>query len=324
MQSNICYNSYLLDLDYFSQAAIDYLLGNVTAQVFDEFEATLGNRDPAISMDKIRASAIETSSKVVIADQEEDLVGEWILVHDSPSIFDANIWEGIGVAKTYVQIMRGTMLTLEIVQMSPHDQNTVRTFPFDECVLLVTDAALYRVKFDWNVEKVSSFERVGLRSITGIIKGTYITSTLATTQSDSERNVGFVIKYKPGKENIARVNTRSLSSAVGSDDQHSPIAKGASTQSIMEEGTPDLKILAFKALAAQDSLTSMDGHGTQGMSEKEVVDSVCEEIRRAAIGEDSDLPGFLVDEEIISLEQARKSTGLIEQWSHSLKKMVWA
>lgn len=274
-------------------------------------------------MDKIRASAIETSSKVVIADQEEDLVGGWILVHNSPSMFDAGVWEGIGVAKTYVQIMRGTMLTFEIVQMSPHDQNTVRTFPFDECVLLVTDTALYRVKFDWNIEKVSSFERVALRSVTGIIKGTYITSTLATTQSDSERNVGFVIKYKPGKENIARVNTRSLSSAVGSDDQH-PSIKGASTQSIKEEGTSDLKILAFKALPAQDSFTSMDGHGTQSMSEKEVVDSVCEEIRRAAIGEHGDVPGFLVDGEIISLEQARKSTGLIEQWSHSLKKMVWA
>jgi len=30
------------------------------------------------------------------------------------------------------------------------------------------------------------------------------------------------------------------------------------------------------------------------------------------------------DGAIISLEEARKSTGLIEQWGHSLKKMVWA
>lgn len=216
------------------------------------------------------------------------------------------------------------MLTLESVQMSPQKQNTVRTFPFEECVLLVTDAAIYRVKFDWDVEKVSSFERVDMRSVTGIMKGTYITSTLAATQSDSERNVGFVIKYKPGKEDIARVNTRSLSSAVDLNDSHSSNAEGASSQSSKKVVTSDLKVLAFKALPARDSFASMEALGTRPMSEKEVVNNVCEEIRRAAIGGNSDATGFVEDREIISLEEARKSTGLIEQWGHSLKKMVWA
>lgn len=216
------------------------------------------------------------------------------------------------------------MLTLDSVQMSPQEQNTVRTFPFDECVLLITDAAIYRVKFDWNVEKVSSFERVDMRSVTGIMKGTYITSTLAATQSDSERNVGFVIRYKPGKEDIARVNTRSLSSAVDLDDSQSSTAEGASSQSSKKVGTSDLKVLAFKALPARDSFTSMEGHGAQAMSEKEVINNICEEIRSAALGENSDAMGFVEDGAIISLEEARKSTGLIEQWGHSLKKMVWA
>lgn len=85
-------NTCLPDVDYFSQAAIDYLLGIVTTQVFDEFEATLGNRDPAMSMDKLRTSAIETSSKIVIADQKEDLVGGWILVRRFPFMVDAGVW----------------------------------------------------------------------------------------------------------------------------------------------------------------------------------------------------------------------------------------
>jgi len=208
--------------------------------------------------------------------------------------------------------------------MSPQEQNTVRTFPFDECVLLITDAALYRVKFDWNVEKVSWFERVDMRSIVGIMKGTYITSTLAATQSDPERNVGFVVKYKPGKEDIARVNTRSLSSAVFLDDSESRNAEGASSQGSKVEDTSALKVLAFKALPARDSLTSMEGHERQVMSEKEVVTKVCEEIRRAALGQNSDVTGFVQDRDIVSLEEARKSTGLMEQWGHSLKKMVWA
>lgn len=116
--------------DYFSQAAIDFLLGNVTEQVFEEFEADMMSNDPAISMRKVRANAIDTSSKIVIAEQREDLMGGWTL-------------------------------------LSPKEPNTVRTFPFEEVILLLTDAALYAVRFDWNLEKVSSFERVDLRSVAG-------------------------------------------------------------------------------------------------------------------------------------------------------------
>lgn len=240
-----------------------------------------------MSMAKVRANAVDTSSKIVIADQSEDLVGGWTL-------------------------------------MSPREPNTVRTYPFEEVCLLVTDAALYRVKFDWNVEKVLSFERVDLRSITGIMKGTYITSTLAATQTDPEKNVGFVIKYKPGKEDIARVNTRSLSSAVGLDGSETCDFEGTSKQSSKKSDASELKVLAFKALPARDSFTSMEGQETQAMSEKDLVSNVCEAIRRAALGEHSGVTDFLEAKDIILLAEAKKSTGLIEQWGHSIKKMVWA
>ena len=103
--------------DYFAQATIDFLLGNVNAQVFEEFETDMRSRDPGVSMQKMRVNAVETSSKIVIADQREDLIGAW------------------------------TVLT-------PHEQNTVKTFPFKEIVLLITDVALYRVDFDFNIDKV--------------------------------------------------------------------------------------------------------------------------------------------------------------------------
>lgn len=45
--------------DYFSQAAIDFLLGNVTAKVFDEFEADMMTKDPAVSIPKTRERAVE-------------------------------------------------------------------------------------------------------------------------------------------------------------------------------------------------------------------------------------------------------------------------
>lgn len=282
--------------DYFSQAAIDYLLGNVTSQVFEEFEADMMSGDPGMSMHKVRANAIDTSAKIVIADQHEDLVGGWTL-------------------------------------LSPQEPNTVRTFPFEEVVLLVTNAALYAVRFDWNMEKVSSFERVDLRSMTGIMRGTYITSTLAVAQTDEQRNVGLVIKYRPGKEDVARVNTRSLSTFVDSEEksEESQASRVPITTRTERKGNiSTLKILAFKALPARSSLAGVDGQQTHTISERELVASICDEIRRAVsngetsgVGSDGSA-GFIEDREIISLLEARKSTGLLEQWGHSLKKLVWA
>ncbi|KAL8664046.1 MAG: hypothetical protein Q9202_003338 [Teloschistes flavicans] len=295
--------------DYFSQAATDYLLGNVTEQVFEEFETNMMSKDPAISMQKIRSNAIDVSSKIVISEQSEDLVGAWTL-------------------------------------LSPQEPNTVRTFPFEEVILLLTDLAIYAVRFDWNVEKVSSFEKVDLRSITGILQGTYITSTLAASQTDEARNLGLVIKYRPGKEDIARVNTRSLSTSFGvtgdKDVDSTPTSSithlfdpAESLRFLSRSGnTPALKLLAFKALPSKSSLTppTRRSQSESTLSERDLVKSICEEIRRAAFGADdggggSDTGfsgGFVEEREIIGLKEARKSTGYLEQWGHELKKMVWA
>ena len=273
--------------DYFSQAAIDYLLGNVNAQVFEEFETDMTSRDPGVSMQRVRANAIDTSFKVVIADQSEDLMGGWTL-------------------------------------LSPHEHNTVKSFPFEEVVLLITDKSLYRVSFDFNIEKVSSFERINLGSITGIVRGTYITSTLTPAQVDEFRNVGLVIKYKPGKEDFARVNTRSLSSAVDLDNARDTDVKGISSQGNRKDEVSGLKILALKALPARSSLASVEGEGKTSMNEKAIVNTICDEVQRAALGGNSTVSDFVEDRDIISVQEARKNTGLLEHWSHTLKKMVWA
>ena len=244
--------------DYFTQAAIDYLLGNVNAQVFEEFETDMMSHDPGISMQSVRVNAIETSCKIVI-DQSENLIGGYTL-------------------------------------LSPREPNTVKTFPFEETVLLVTDLALYRVKFDFHIEKVSSFERIDLRNVTGVIRGAYITSTLASAQVDKSRNYGLLVKYKPGKEDIARVNTRSLSSAVDLADAHDPDGEGVSSRGNHKEEIPSLKILAFKALP-RSSLVSVEGEDRSRMSEKAVVDSVCDELQKAALG-DRTVSGFVEDRDV--------------------------
>ncbi|KAL8994809.1 MAG: hypothetical protein Q9169_005316 [Polycauliona sp. 2 TL-2023] len=298
--------------DYFSQAAIDFLLGNVTEQVFEEFEADMMSNDPAISMRKVRANAIDTSAKIVIAEQHEDLIGGWTL-------------------------------------LSPKESNTLRTFPFEEVILLLTDAALYAVRFDWNLEKVSSFERVDLRSLSRIYHGSYITSTMTAIQTDENKNVGIVIQYRPGKEDIARVNTRSLSTAVPTDtDPDSPSTTTAMAKlfnssesglsspqrqpksSAKDNQAP--RILAFKALPSKTSLANVGEReaDTATISEKELVNSICEDIRRATYGGDgggSDTGfgrDFVEEKDIISLKEARSSTGYLERGFHELKKFVWA
>ena len=269
--------------DYFSQAAIDYLLGNVTSRVFEEFESDMMSKDPAISMRSVRQNAIDTSYKRVVGDQSEDLIGGW------------------------------TMLC-------PHEPNTLRSSPFEEAVLLLTESALYCCRFDWDTEKVNFFERVDLRSIINIRHGIYVTSTLTTTQMDEQRNVGFVVTYKPGEGDLQRVNTRSL--------QNEP-----ETADTTSKNLPN-RILAFKALPADSSVVE-DEKGEAGhkeLSETEAVQYVCDELARAvtdvalkseerAKAEDKTL---VEEADIITLAEAKKSTGLLEHLGYSLKRLVWA
>jgi hypothetical protein len=88
--------------DYFSQAAIDFLLGNVTTLVFEDFDSNLMSSDPGVSMQKMRQQAIDVSQKIVVADDKEEFIGGWIL-------------------------------------LAPHTPNTVKSLPFEEAVLLLTD-----------------------------------------------------------------------------------------------------------------------------------------------------------------------------------------
>lgn len=278
--------------DYFSQAAIDFLLGNVTSLVFEDFEENLMSSDPAVSMNKMRQQAIDVSQKIVVADEHEELIGGWTL-------------------------------------LTPHTPNTVKSMPLDEAVLLLTDSALYATRFDWNIEKVISFERIDLKHIVNIKYGTYITSTLSSAQADEQRNVGFVVSYKSGSDDIVRVNTRSMSSVQSPDSDPSlESASVAGLSSLVTRATnsPN-KILAWKALPSRSAVS--EGLEAPHVSEIENVKTICSEIERMVlpwkeIEPASDRKSIVESGDIISLSEAKKSTGLLDQLGHSLKKLVWA
>lgn len=282
--------------DYFSQTAIDFLLGNVSEKVFEEFEADMMTKDPAISITKMREQAIELCQKRVIEDEKEEFHGGWAL-------------------------------------LSPNISDTIKSLPMEEVVLLLTDAALYLCRFDWNMDKVSSFERVDLANVTGIKLGTYITSTISPSHIDSNRNQGFVVTYQPGKNDIQRTNTRTFSSVgdIAPKKDPNPEATNSRPSSFVgffttKSKSPSFKILAFKAPYINSSTAAS---GSPQQSELQQVVSICAEVERLTL--DSRL--FKSNEEkkdviekgdIISLEEAKKNTGLLEQLGHSIKKLVWA
>jgi hypothetical protein len=282
--------------DYFSQACIDYLLGNVSTHVFDEFALELQTTDPGISVEKIRQNAIDTSCKIVISSPSEEFLGGW------------------------------TMLT-------PRQPNTLRTLPFEESVLLLTDAAVYSCRFDWETDKVLSFERIDLRSISRIHYGTYITSILTDSQSDERSNVGLVIIYRDGDANALRVNTRSLQSNVR------PATLEASSSS---NGEWDLvswlrgskrattRFVAFKSLPAKNAVANPRlSPVTGGINVRELdrVRSICLDIERAMLageGQNVESSSVVEQSDIISLAEAKKRTGILEYLVYDIKKMVWA
>ena len=275
--------------DYFAQAMIDYLLGRATDSIFAEFEADMKSSDYFIDLKKVRQAAIERCAGIVIENKDEDLVGGWTL--SVPSI-----------------------------------DNSLKTARFEEAVLLLTEKSLYFCRLDWGTEKVKTFERIDLDHIDAVARGVYITSTLAQRHMDTEKNVGFVIRYRTEEGmGVVRKNTRSLDSGV-----HEANQKGKETGNQEPIG----KVLAFKALPPRSTTSAGDGV-EEPINEVEMVKGVCEEIvrlaneahKRQAIpvdGQNGPKQLSVEEKDIISLADAKKTTGYLEQLGYSLKKLVWA
>ncbi|KAL2414232.1 Phosphatidylinositide phosphatase SAC2 [Exophiala dermatitidis] len=284
--------------DYFSQAVIDVLLGNISWRVFEDFESTMKSADPGISIDQVRETAIENCAKQVIQDPDEDLIHGW------------------------------TMLT-------PAQDNTLRTLPFEEAVVLLTDAAIYCCRFDWATEKLASFEKIDLRSVSKIRYGTYITSTLSERQMKENLNVGVVVVYQPSKgTRTIRTNTRSLQNYVTpSGDAANRIDGGTGILSWLSSNSPpSSRTLALKVIPSITSITQPDGREARGRTESQpplaVAETIADEIRRAIVGgskeqQQNDTGDLVEKQDIISLQEAKKRTGYLEQLGYSIKKMVW-
>lgn len=284
--------------DFFVQTTIDFLLGNVTALVFEEFEENMMTKDPAVSTQKMREQAIELCQKRVIADEKEEFIGGWaMLAPQEPDAF---------------------ALTAQSLE---------------EAVLLLTDVALYLCRFDWSMDKVSSFERVELSNIHKIKFGPYITSTMTPAQMDESKNQGILLFYTPGSKDVKRVNTRSLSTSMAEDKPDATEQKGAAVGlgSIfsVRPAQPVEKKIALKALHSQSSSADARGATATGLTEIQQVVSISAQLERlvhlnqpSVAGKDRE--SVLESGHIVSVAEARKNEGLFGQLGYSIKKLVWA
>lgn len=304
--------------DYFSQTSIDYLLGTVTVRVWEDFAINLMSADPAISLSRTRERGIEIAYKLVVADPVgEELVGGWAF-------------------------------------LVPNSLNTVRAAggEMEEAVLLLTERAIYLCRMDWGMEKVRGFERVDLRHVKGVRYGTYITSTLTATQRDEKKNVGIIIRYIQGKDDLIRINTRSLSTVPSREDiepdlasdsdtpaikakQKSPAKPKGAPKSKKETSAPEERIIALKCLPSKTAVTA-DGD-RENPTEEEMAKIVADEVGRLVQDVFADFgrrEGVEVegDEEMVAVErgdiigpkEASKSTGWVEVLGWKVKKLVWA
>ncbi|KAK3717063.1 hypothetical protein LTR37_006118 [Vermiconidia calcicola] len=280
--------------DYFLQACIDYYLGNARATIFDDFQTDMMSKDNALDMRRIRQNAIDTCVKIVLEDPNEKLIAGWTL-------------------------------------SCSKDSNTLRTLPFEECVVLLTKAAFYFCRFDWNTEKVGSFERVDLLDIEELWTGAYVTSALGPTHLDETKNVGFALRYNTRGKSVVRTNTRSLRTEDEVTDEKE--AKNE-PKNQKEPEKEEKRLLAFKMLPPDASAAQGDSEHVSNMTETDLAKHVCHELRRAMVAafrrddiygtSDPEKVPQVQEKDVVSVADAKRSTGYIESIGYGLKRLVWS
>jgi len=157
--------------DWFSQAVIDYFLGNRTLSVFSEFLLRLQSSDPRdlIRLSRIRAEAIATSVSRVLTEQERLLCG-WTVF--SPSELNLKFSD---------KFEEKVLLLVRCLLSDPADGAESSPDPYGNihyCMHLRFSARCtdshHKQSYDYTLEKVKQYTRIPLRDITKITKGRFV------------------------------------------------------------------------------------------------------------------------------------------------------
>lgn len=295
--------------DYFSQACIDFFLGNRNTTVFSEFLSKLTSTDPKeiIRLSKIRAAAIETSTEMVLYPGEK-LIKGWTL-------------------------------------LSPYDIGVKVGGNFVEKVLLLSKEALYIVDFDYSMVKVKMYTRIPLGDVLSIQKGAYILSALQEASRVVVDNYGFIVNFRP-RHSASRVTSyalrnqtdtyRALFDRVGGalkQPSSGSDGRGSIVSNVLSEaatGGNEHLFAAFKALPVEvEREKRPDGHDEfvaahPGLTCKQTVDQIVETIRKACVSIGSaNVPDFVVEADVVSLAEAQRLASFYSKFEYGLKRLLW-
>ncbi|KAI0718313.1 SacI homology domain-containing protein [Fomitopsis betulina] len=303
--------------DWFSQAVIDFMLGNRTISVFSEFLNRLQSSDPRdlIRISKIRADAIATCVSRVLPEGERLLSG-WTV-------------------------------------FSPAELNTRVGDKFEEKVLLLTMQALYIISYDYTLEKVKLYTRVLLKDIEKITKGAYILSPLEEASRDPEQNFGFIITWR-NVDLDTRVTSYSIRNSLDltltaptvsefpslpsrlSKRMTVPLPQGMVASLLPKAAVPvdddASPFVAFKMLPIDPTRARRDtGSFIEPADElsgakncKQATDLIVDTIRQACVDTER-APGddFVAEEDIVSLADAQRMTSVYAKMEYGVKRLLW-
>ncbi|KZO95798.1 hypothetical protein CALVIDRAFT_482345 [Calocera viscosa TUFC12733] len=283
--------------DYFTQAVIDFFMGNRNLSVFSEFLEKLQSTDPGemLHLSKIRAAAIENCAGHVLS-EDEILLGGWTLF--SPTELDAKVGKS-----------------------------------FEEKILLLSPVALYINSYDYSLDKVVMATRVPLNDIVSIQKGAYILSTLQEAARDPMENYGVLITWRTSHltRRMTSYSLRNKPEALEVQDVKAkkgiirPGISRSNTASSLGKGLPEeTQFAAFKALPTSTSTAGRDLDVVPVTSCRHAVDVIVDTIVRAC--KDTEAPqkkDFVREQDIISLAEAQRETTVYAKMEYYLKRRLW-
>lgn len=126
-------------------------------------------------------------------------------------------------------------------------------------MVLLTEKALYICSYNYSLEKVIQFKRLGLDTITSIQMGEYILSSLTPASRSEEQNYGIILSHLTEGESV-RWNTGSIRNQSLGDLNIQSEESGTITEATEDESLINNKISAitFKAVR-YNILGELDG-----------------------------------------------------------------
>ena len=327
-------------------------ISGINLRVFSEFSERLETSDPGVllRLAKIREEAVETAKREVLSEGEE-CVGGWTL-------------------------------------LSPTEGDTVRAVgkqSYEEKVLLLSDRAVYVVRYEFNLQKVVSFTRVPTGEILNLQVGVsalarrvacafrltegraaqpYILSALDAATRDPTENYGLKLFYEPSsatnREKTYTTKTKALklnpAATPARSSSKAALAAALAGGPVTDEPP---RFFAFKALQIDDvhindggsrilsPRSSEDGNARQRPTRggrrtaKELVDAIVAQfvdegekvgvtgpvVELKSDGERERVEGhgdgWVVYEDIISLEEARAQVSIGQRLSRTMLRAIW-